>query len=453
MDKRSFYSTPRGFQVYALAIGLLAFALRYLFSSVAIVDNPIRGDAIQYVNYAFNLLHHGTFSLAPPGSVAVVPDAYRAPGYPALIALAFWIAAEKWYVLILLLQAALGAATTILSIHLARRFLAAPASLLVGLLVAFWPHLITIGGYLLSESLYGFFVVLSLLLIARAQERQDRASAIAAGLSAGLAYLVNPVFLLFPVAAAAMMLVSPAVKRSTAFVFLATAMLIPVGWGIRDANIPPPPTGNSRAIETFVIGSWPQWYAAYLLQHVDPGAQQLLDRANGEKALLNAEFPRGARVVLARFGSDPVGYARWYFIDKPFLLWDWDIRIGQGDIYVYPTSHSPVERVPVLSHGRDLLRMLNPAIFFFSAGYALVALWRAVFRPESRASVVVLLALLFCYVTALHAVLQAEPRYSIPYRPVEMILAVGALAALGQWARGKFGRDRAVAAAPERDSA
>jgi hypothetical protein len=36
-------------------------------------------------------------------------------------------------------------------------------------------------------------------------------------------------------------------------------------------------------------------------------------------------------------------------------------------------------------------------------------------------------------------VLQAEPRYSVAYRPIELLLAVAALAMAAQWLRSRRG--------------
>ncbi|HZW51073.1 MAG TPA: hypothetical protein VFF05_04375, partial [Rudaea sp.] len=43
------------------------------------------------------------------------------------------------------------------------------------------------------------------------------------------------------------------------------------------------------------------------------------------------------------------------------------------------------------------------------------------------------LSALVVYLTAVHVALQAEPRYSVPYRPEEVLLAITALAVLGEW--------------------
>lgn len=70
-----------------LAITLFALILCWYHVSTAIVDGPIRGDAIQYYAYAWNLLHHGIFSKDIPVAASVIPDSYRDPGYPLFLAL------------------------------------------------------------------------------------------------------------------------------------------------------------------------------------------------------------------------------------------------------------------------------------------------------------------------------------------------------------------------------
>lgn len=66
-------------------------------------------------------------------------------------------------------------------------------------------------------------------------------------------------------------------------------------------------------------------------------------------------------------------------------------------------------------------RTLNPIIFGLALLFAIYAL-------AKRAPAASILALSFAYFTAVHMVLQAEPRYSVPYRPIEFLLFVGALA-------------------------
>lgn len=156
------------FRLLALACTVFAFLLLEWFVLVTEVDSPIRGDIVQYVAYAWNLLQHHTFSMAPIGSEAVVPDAFRGPGYPLLLALAMLVGGMEggWYAVALQGQVLLGTGTVLLTILLGRYWMSAGWSLGAGALLALWPHHIAATGNLLSEVALGFFVVLSLWLAA-----------------------------------------------------------------------------------------------------------------------------------------------------------------------------------------------------------------------------------------------------------------------------------------------
>src|SRR3954464_138262 len=103
----------------------VALLLRWYYVVTALVDNPIRGDAAQYYSYAWNLLNHHVFSMAKPGAELVVPDSYRAPGYPLL--LAGWMALvddfDLWVGAVVLTQCILGALTAGMTMLLARFWL------------------------------------------------------------------------------------------------------------------------------------------------------------------------------------------------------------------------------------------------------------------------------------------------------------------------------------------
>lgn len=95
--------------------------------------------------------------------------------------------------------------------------------------------------------------------------------------------------------------------------------------------------------------------------------------------------------------------------------------------YVHPVTNSPLEVSPLLEVS-NTLRLLNPAIFVGSLLFALAF----AFRPGPLGMV----ALSFLYFTAIHVVLQAEPRYSVPYRPVQLLLVVSAVT----WAVTSLGK-------------
>jgi hypothetical protein len=182
-----------------IVIGLVAFALRWYYDSHAIIDRPVRGDAVQYYTYAWNMVHHGVFSRSLPGSASVVADNFRDPGYPAF--LAFWMAIRGDYPgaywPTLLSQAVLGALTVVLLMAAARRWLPDRWLIGAGLLMAVWPHSVTITSYLLSETLLGFLCALGFFLLTQAFRHGKHWLALLTGVVFGMAALTNAVVLPF----------------------------------------------------------------------------------------------------------------------------------------------------------------------------------------------------------------------------------------------------------------
>ena len=102
--------------------------------------------------------------------------------------------------------------------------------------------------------------------------------------------------------------------------------------------------------------------------------------------------------------------------------------MGQGDIYVYPTAHSPFNENPAMRVLVSVCQAINPLIMLFAlAGLALAI------RRCARNAVGFSVAVMAAYVTFVYAALQAEPRYSIPFRGFECLLAAYAADVLAGW--------------------
>lgn len=432
--------------VWPLALALvtlLAFGLRWYYVATAMVIHPIRGDAGQYYVYAWNLIHHGVFSGAMPGSATVIPDSYRDPGFPLLLAL--WMKAfpnqAGWYAATLMTQAVLGALTVTLAMQLGRRWLSWPWAVGAGLLMAVWPHNITIASDLLTETLFGFLVALAMLLCIRAGDRHSPAWATGAGLCFGAAALTNAVLLPFGVLLALYLAWRRWVPRRVWLALLIGALILPGAWAVRNSQLPAPASHHSstdRALQNLVQGSWPPYHDAYIasLKH-DYLGTVIMHRIQYEVRLIQASPRQGLMHMLHRMGRHPLYYLAWYTLKKPSLLWGWRIRMGQNDIYVYATKFSPFDNQPVMRSLAALCHTINPLL----AALALVCLLLVLVRhrwpnqhdgsPYHYALPCTLLLLV--YVTVVYSVLQSEPRYSIPFRPFEMLLAMTVCAALAQW--------------------
>ena len=421
----------RRFLSIVLLLTVAALLVRLLFFFFAKVDYPVRGDVREYFFYGWNLLHHATLSAAAPGSESVVPDAFRPPGYPSFLALGMAMFGESASAIrnIAVLQIVLSCAVVPLTVALARTWLSRQAALLCGVLVAFWPHLVVFAGTLLAETLFGLLLLAMLLLMRLAQRDGRPGFAIAAGLAGGGAYLFNPVILFFPPLLAIWLACRSQARMA---LLLALAFSSVAGaWAMRNAMQPLGAGSWSRAAVNIVEGSWPQYHAAYNSRWVNPVSASIMAAIDEEERLMVADPAAGLRKVSMRLSSDPAYYLGWYLLRKPYSLWSWNVRIGWGDVYFLAVRDSPYDRNPVLRAVHAAFKAGNPLVFALALLAATGYLFRSVFAGCASTSHEPWLAgIFFLYVTAIHVVFQADPRYAVAYRPIEIVLAVAALVAV-----------------------
>jgi 4-amino-4-deoxy-L-arabinose transferase-like glycosyltransferase len=432
------------FRFAALALVLFALLFRIGYQTTAEVDSPLRADASQYTFIAWNMLNHGMVSMAAPGTPNPQPDSYRGPGYPALIASAILLGGEDhWYFPLLIMQAVLGALSVLLAMLIVRRWLPWGYTLLVGGLVAVWPHLVTLTGYVLTETFFGFSMLLAIWLLCRAQDRQRAYLYVLAGLVFGVSALINPVILVFPLLAAAVLFFS---NRRLASIFLVCALLLPVAWSIRGMtlDVERKASSSGRLMENVLIGLEPDFDSYY---HQDPRGWEANQRVQAALALYRRDPPAAYAAIGQRLASDPGFYLKWYVLEKPLRFWSWSIGQGAGDIYVYPTTMSPFETKPLYRIVAAVCHGMNTVLMLLAFAATVLLLAKAMKRRLGREDLpLAWVTLLFVYATAIHSALAPDVRYSTPFRPTEIILAVTCLAMLQQEIRSA--RVRTAAATP-----
>ena len=417
--------------VSVAAISLLALVIRLYYVHTAVVINPLRGDAVQYVIYAINMLDQHVFSLETTG--IPMPDGFRDPGYPTFLALLMTMAGRQqvFYLTALNVQSLLSAATVGIYIILTRRWLGMTAALVVGLGMTLWPHTITLAGYLLSETLVGFLFVLALLLLQTACDRRSSRWGFAAGLVFAMAALTNstllPVLPLF----AAIAIWRDRERRAMWSMVLLAALIPATAWTVRGANLPTTSSGRAsdRITMNFVQGSWPEYHSAWssaVIQR-EEAPRAVLRAIDADYNLLRENRDAGLAAITGRMSQEPVRYALWY-LGKPIELWGWVIGIGSGDIYVFPTYQSPLSGHGPLRITTDLLFFANPYLMLLASFGLLVvaATWR------KRPAPLVLSAFTVALLTAIFTLLQADARYAAPYRGIEWILAAAGCMGLAQ---------------------
>lgn len=414
-----------------------AALLRIQYNTVTLIDTPIRGDATSYVNYANNLVEHTTFSRSRE-STPPVPDNYWAPGYPAFLAAVIVTAntiEQDSYTLTLQLQAILGAATVLLVFLFARLVMSTAWALFAAALMSISPHAVSLGSYLLTETLFAFLLTLALLLFALSVRSLNPKTEIAAGLVFGACYLVNPVSLLvapFALAAIALFTIKKdkrgniVLQRVGASLRIMLPLLAIVGiWGIRSVlNVPDgAQTSGSRLLGNLIIGLFSDFHETWRADPRDPSNPATLAaaRIGGSYTELFNEF-------WELFKENPGHMLKWYAVDKPILLWDWNIRIGQGDIFVFPVVYSLYHVSSLALATYSVMHVTHDWVLLLGL-VALIVVWHE--KTEARYTMIVLLTAAWCC-SAVYIITQAEPRYSIPLRPLLYIAATYTLSRIAE---------------------
>lgn len=195
-NKTDYNSTLKTILIFSFIV-CIAITLRLQYLAQTEVYKPIRADSKNYVLYAQNLVNHGVFS--KDESENPVPDSFWAPVYPTLLVSVFQLFGEKhFYKAALFVQALLGALTAGMIYIIGSFFLPLWAAFAAGVLTACSPHLISLGGYLLTETLFAFTMVSFLLTYIIAIRTESSMCFASAGAIAGVAYLVNPVIFFAP---------------------------------------------------------------------------------------------------------------------------------------------------------------------------------------------------------------------------------------------------------------
>ena len=431
---------------------VFALVVRWYYVSTALVLNPIRGDATQYMSYAWNLLTHHTFAKDLPGAASVTPDSYRDPGYPFFLALLMKISGtgDGWYASVLLCQALLSALTVALTTHLGKLWLSGRLAFVAGVLMAVWPHSVSITGVVLSETLLSFLCAAGLLIFATACQRGSNYWGFASGVIFGAAAVTNAVLLPFGVLLAAFLAWRRLETRQLCAALAIGALLLPCGWALRNGMLPSSASSDSskdRALQNFAQGASPDFHKAYRDSFFGDANEQknagiALRAVNSKYLLLNKSLPDGLAYFFHEVNEQPLRYTLWYLIGKPSELWGWSIIVGQGDIYVYPTINSPFKiqgpwiAVEAFCQSINLLLMLLATAGLL--GFSLSLNLRKI-ATSSRSVQAALAApfVLLAFITLVYCVLQEEPRYAIPYRPIEILMAFTALAIARRWWRGR----------------
>ncbi len=213
-----------------LVVLIVALVLRVLASLALTAWNPqglANGDTAGYWRLAQNLADHGIFSRSE--NSPLVPDAFRTPGYPAFLAL-FHVLGLGWTA-VALVQSFLSCATIALLVKLLNRWFDKRVVLAAAWLVAVDPESVLYAATVAPATLVTFLLLATVFVVASWRRGWG---GVVAGLMSGLAALVKPMALYFPLWLAGLLLLDRHSRgrtlRAGLVVLAATVVLFPWLW-------------------------------------------------------------------------------------------------------------------------------------------------------------------------------------------------------------------------------
>lgn len=179
--------------ILSISVTLLGCALIVWFAHSRGLDPvSLTGDSKGYIYLAQNILEHKLFSAAQ--SEPFYPESFRAPGYPAFLALIFAVFGTS--ITALFVHALIMSIAPIL-LYMIFRPQNEPAAFWAAIIFVFEPIRIYLSASFLSDAFFTLVFLASLLCLMRV--RNTYAAAASAGALLGVAILVRPIAMFLPI--------------------------------------------------------------------------------------------------------------------------------------------------------------------------------------------------------------------------------------------------------------
>jgi hypothetical protein len=190
------------------------------------------GDTVEYEASALRILHGIGLDQATP----------RAPLYPLLMTLSFWIGGEGQYIVTRIFTLAIGIGLMVVTTRLAHRLGGAPAAILAAAGMALSPTIVFVTGLLYPTSLYMLLLMSFTLLAWDLTERPTIGRGALLGALLALGWLTDQVFLAPALAVAGWLVwrrerpLAPYVRALATAATVAAALALPYVRLIHDAG-------------------------------------------------------------------------------------------------------------------------------------------------------------------------------------------------------------------------
>lgn len=385
-------------------------------------------------------------------SAVFVPEVIRTPGYPAFVALVYWLFGVNNDMAVAIAQAFVFAAICAMVFFIGKRAAGERSAIVAGVMTALYSPLPYFGSLILTELWTAFMATAAILVCLRAAQQGRLRDYVIAGALFTATTMVRPAFVLMPFffAIAVPLLVrqqrsAAALKGWAALVATAAIALLPwftynyvnlgritlspaggVGRGLWEGSWQGQWRGKLQAELTLLADQTADRNALNArvrekAAEVHLPAEPMLEYVNEwrdiseswntptdpmERARARVEADSEyMRVAIANMKRDPLGHVRRRLTTGLFVLWAADVPIRYQDINSVPT-------------------IAIRAIWLAQVVVLVLALFGAVqLARHGRWLEAVILALPIVYVTGVHLPLLCEARQSLPVKPAVIALA------------------------------
>lgn len=225
-----------------LVAATVGLAARLAFGLLYWVDKPLTHDEREYLALARSVADGRGFTYPPGHETGTAQQFGRAPGYPLFLAAIGVPAGEaaSTPVRIKIAQSLVGAVVVWLIGLIAGRAAGGRAAIVAAFVAAFYPPLVWMCAYVLSETLFSLVALGATLVLDAAMQRARTrraggAGTVVAGVLAGAATLVRPVMLFFLPLVLVWILRRRRPALAIAFLIAALAIVLP--WTARNYRV------------------------------------------------------------------------------------------------------------------------------------------------------------------------------------------------------------------------
>lgn len=244
----------------------------------------LTGDAKGYIYLGENLAERGVFSAAqePP----YYPESFRSPGYPAFLAILFWLFGVS---LTALFAQALIVSLAPIFLYLLARPLHERAAFWSAIIFSFEPMRLFVSASFLSDALFTTLFLGTLAVLMSVKEGGvSYARAFATGLLLGICILVRPIAIFLPLLFAAYLVVGQRFSRRgliAAFLIGVGALVVTVPWMYRNHVLFDSWNISSVGPANLMLYNAPE----FLKWHTSSEGESLLNAFRAEQASLSRE--------------------------------------------------------------------------------------------------------------------------------------------------------------------